>query len=87
MASTVLPLQPSAEPLNHGDSLYEVVNGQRVELPMGAYETDLATEMATNVDNSPYWQDDHIHQTVTGSQRQAALMAAFLDAAGVIPKP
>ena len=52
----------------------------------GSLYEDLATEMANNVDNSPYWQDDHIHQTIIGSQRQAALMAAFIDKAGVIPK-
>jgi Uma2 family endonuclease len=46
MAISPLPLEQKAESLVNGDSLYEVVHGQCVELPpMGVYETNLASEI------------------------------------------
>ena len=52
MAITEIPLeQKEAVPVND-DSLYEVVNGQRVELPpMGAFETNLASRIVVFLAN------------------------------------
>jgi Uma2 family endonuclease len=46
MTTAASPLEQKAESLANGDLLFEVVNGQRVELPpMGAFETDQASQI------------------------------------------
>jgi Uma2 family endonuclease len=43
--ATVVPDNRATISLTNGDALYEVVNGQRVELSMGAYESTLASDL------------------------------------------
>jgi hypothetical protein len=48
MSTAASALEQKAETLANGDSLYEVVNGHRVELlPMGAFESVLASHILT----------------------------------------
>jgi Uma2 family endonuclease len=43
--ATVVPGTRTATSLENGDALYEVVNGQRVQLSMGAYESTIASDL------------------------------------------
>jgi Uma2 family endonuclease len=46
MTTAATPLEQKAQSLANSDSLYEVVNGQRVQLPpMGVFESEMASQI------------------------------------------
>lgn len=46
----------------------------------------LFVDLASQLEDGAYFQGDHVHQTAEGARKQAEILAAYLDAQGVIPK-
>jgi len=63
------------------------VDEQNALLPNLARDTgSLFVDLVPAMNNSSYFQGDHIHQTAVGARKQAEILAAYVDAQGLIPK-
>jgi lysophospholipase L1-like esterase len=82
----------AADPtLDGARALLDAIDEQNVLVKQIARDTDslfldLAAAMAVNDTGFAWFQDDHVHHTPVGAERQAEIIAAYLDRMGVIPK-
>ena len=68
-------------------ALLKAVDQQNALVAVIAQDTgSLFIDLSPQLVSSAYFQGDHIHQTADGARKQAEILAAYLDAQGVIPK-